>query len=72
MKETILIICIGLLSFSIQGQKLISKWSFDKNENPLVSEKDQLLGFYDSVSGIKGNAIWLDGYTSYIKKDKFG
>ena len=77
MKEIILIIGFGFLSIKIQAQELISKWSFDQLKNPLVIENttnktDQLLGFYDSVSGIKGNAIWLDGYTSYIEKDKFG
>ena len=60
MKEIILIICFGFLSVIIQGQELISKWSFEKLKNSLVSENttnktDQLLGFYDSVSGIKGD-----------------
>tara|TARA_Y100000758_G_scaffold150940_1_gene107039 strand:- start:528 stop:719 length:192 start_codon:yes stop_codon:yes gene_type:complete len=58
MKEIILIIGFGFLSIKIQAQELISKWSFDQLKNPLVIENttnktDQLLGFYDSVSGIK-------------------
>ena len=62
MKEIILIICFGFLSVIIQGQELISKWSFDQFKDALVSENttnktDQLIGFYDSISGIKGNEI---------------
>ena len=72
-----LFLVLGLFAHTSFAQELISKWSFDQFKNTLVSENttnktDQLLGFYDSVSGVRGNAIWLDGYTSYIKRDKFG
>ena len=72
MKQLILIIGFGFLFVDIQAQELVSKWSFDHFNDTLVNENitnknDKLFGFFDSVSGIKGNAIWLDGFTSFIK-----
>ena len=77
MKKIILIIAFGLLSLEIQAQELISKWSFDQFQEALVHEDiagktDQLTGFFDPVSGIKGKAVRFDGYTSFLEREKFG
>ena len=77
MKKIILIIAFGLLSLEIQAQELISKWSFDQFQDALVHEDtaaktDRLIGFFDPVSGINGNAIRFDGYTSFLAREKFG
>ena len=65
MKQIILIFWFCVLYLEVHAHELVSKWSFDHfndtldNEN-ITNKNDKLFGFFDSVSGIKGNAIWLD------------
>jgi len=76
MKQIILIISFGILFLEGHAQELISKWSFDLLQKTLVYEDvsdkpDRLIGFFDPVSGIDGTAIRFDGYTSFLKREKF-
>lgn len=59
----------------IEGE-LISWWSFDEetgrsalDEIQLV--KDSIYGSFEYVPGISGNAIKLDGFRTYIKRDRY-
>ena len=77
MKQIILIFCFCVLYLEVHAQELVSKWSFDHFQKDLVNEDvadktDQLLGFFDSVSGINGRAVRFDGYTSFLEREKFG
>ena len=55
--------------------EMICWWSFDKDsENSVLDEvgdeKDPAYGNIEYVPGISGNAIKLDGFGSYIKRNQ--
>lgn len=77
MKYLIITILIGLLFPSLSAQEIISQWSFNQLNEVNSAEKisgqsDQLVGFFDSVNGVKNGAIQFDGYTSFLKRERFG
>jgi hypothetical protein len=57
-------------------ENLIAYWNFDdiiENNSILDSvsnKKDQVIGYIDLLNGINGNALRLDGYTTYITFSK--
>jgi len=55
--------------------KLISWWSFDAESghfaiDEIQQKKDSIYGSFEYVPGISGNAIKLDGFRTYIKRDQ--
>jgi hypothetical protein len=56
--------------------KLISWWSFDEEYGHSAYEKihqkkDTIHGSFEYVPGVSGNAIKLDGFRTYIKRDRY-
>jgi len=55
--------------------KLISWWSFDAESghsafDEIQHKKDSIFGSFEYVPGISGNAIKLDGFRTFIKRDR--
>ncbi len=55
--------------------KLISWWSFDivvghSAFDEIGQKKDSIYGSFEYVPGVSGNAIKLDGFRTYIKRDQ--
>ena len=56
--------------------KIICWWSFNEESGHFVfdkiqQKKDSVFGSFEYVPGIYGNAIKLDGFRTYIKRDHF-
>jgi hypothetical protein len=70
---------LALTSSYVQAEssesETICRWSFDKDSKGSVldeigQKKDSVYGSIEYVPGIHGNAIKLDGFRSYIKRDE--
>jgi len=75
-KIFILIICLFLF-VKLDAQEVIASWSFNTNKDARAiesqSEKsDNIIGFFERVNGVVGGGLGLDGFTSYMERDRFG
>jgi len=63
-------------SLAQPGTTLISSWSFDEEDgrnsmDDIQQKKDSIYGSFEYVPGVSGNAIKLDGFRTYIKRDRY-
>ncbi|RLD94127.1 MAG: hypothetical protein DRJ29_06770 [Bacteroidetes bacterium] len=55
---------------------MISSWSFDAEDgrhsfDDIQQKKDSIYGSFEYVPGVSGNAIKLDGFRTFIKRDRY-
>jgi hypothetical protein len=74
----IIFFCIfaTLSSLAQSGSTMISRWSFDAEDgrhsvDDIQQKKDSIYGSFEYVPGISGNAIKLDGFRTFIKRDRY-
>ncbi|MCD6332368.1 MAG: LamG domain-containing protein [Bacteroidales bacterium] len=75
MKRISLILVLILWSFAVWSQQYLVRWTFDADQPAIdraTGTRDTLIGFYDRVSGVSGNAVQLDGFSSYLGRSHFG
>jgi len=56
--------------------ELISRWSFDTEDgrhafDDIQQKKDSIYGSFEYLPGVSGNAIKLDGFRTFIKRDRY-
>ncbi|RLD71568.1 MAG: hypothetical protein DRI98_04830 [Bacteroidetes bacterium] len=74
----IMFFCIfaTITSLAQSGTTMISSWSFDAEDgrhsfDDIQQKKDSIYGSFEYVPGVSGNAIKLDGFRTFIKRDRY-
>jgi len=63
-------------TFKSTSGELISSWTFDAEDgrhsfDEIKQKKDSIYGSFEYVPGVSGNAIKLDGFRTFIKRDRY-